>query len=306
MSQFALNLSKNLFESDDEFAEKTNDFIERRSFLMNDSVTELGQVAVFTSSRTSLAQKNINREISHISRSTRESEKLVNLSENLPESGEKKSVTQQPSCLSNYLGTIYSILSALAYCGSNILMRMTKHYSPSDHAIVRYVVTAIFMVIVCKYNKLKILGPRKHFKLLVFRGIIGSFSLLSIYFANMLINPSDAMAILHSSIIITAVLSRLFLDEKITISHFVAIILTANGVIFISKPSVLFPRETLESNLTSALNLNATSSNTDASFLESFRPILVSILLLLYQPHVDAFKFIPLFRCAIGIRKLYK
>jgi drug/metabolite transporter (DMT)-like permease len=76
----------------------------------------------------------------------------------------------------------------------------------------------------------------------------------------MLLNPSDAITITHTSIIITAVLARIFLNEKITLAHFIALILTVIGVLFICKPSFLFGNQNnhlhaKSSSLNSATNL---------------------------------------------------
>lgn len=69
----------------------------------------------------------------------------------------------------------------------------------------------------------------------------------------MFINPSDVASIAHSSLIITAIMARLFLNEKLTFAHLISLILTAIGVLFISKPSFLFN--------TKNSNLNYNSSN---------------------------------------------
>jgi drug/metabolite transporter (DMT)-like permease len=65
----------------------------------------------------------------------------------------------------------------------------------------------------------------------------------------------------HTSLIITAVLARIFLKEKLTIAHLIASIFTIFGVIFISKPSVIFQREVKQNpnqELTSRFLFNQT------------------------------------------------
>ena len=66
---------------------------------------------------------------------------------------------------------------------------------------------------------------------------------ITVYFSLMLLNPSDVVTLMHGSIIITGILSRIFLKEKLTIAHLIGLMLTVMGVIFISKPSVLFSNE---------------------------------------------------------------
>jgi hypothetical protein len=71
----------------------------------------------------------------------------------------------------------------------------------------------------------------------------------------MLTNPSNVVTFLHTSIIITAFLSRMLFKEKLTLAHFVAVFLSFVGVILISKPAFLFPRKKSPTlNLTSLNN----------------------------------------------------
>ncbi len=62
------------------------------------------------------------------------------------------------------------------------------------------------------------------------------------YFAITLINPSDVVTIMHTSVVITAFLSRFFLKEKLTFGHLVASILSSIGVILITKPNFIFDK----------------------------------------------------------------
>jgi drug/metabolite transporter (DMT)-like permease len=58
----------------------------------------------------------------------------------------------------------------------------------------------------------------------------------------MFTSPSDVVTIIHTSIVITALLSRVIFKEKLTMAHLVAVILSFIGVTFISKPAFLFPK----------------------------------------------------------------
>jgi len=57
-------------------------------------------------------------------------------------------------------------------------------------------------------KKLNICGPKESRKLLTVRSLIGVLGVLCFYFGILFIPPSDCAAIAHTSIIITAVLSR--------------------------------------------------------------------------------------------------
>jgi drug/metabolite transporter (DMT)-like permease len=236
-----------------------------------DSMTELGQIALLSSSRASLRYKSLNdlnltRKNSGISRRSRSSRDarssrlLINkqsitddeiskgLPDDLKETLEDDVYLDEPlTCFEKlslmllpYKGYIFGILSAFSFSASQVTIKRAKWLGGSDHSLVRYIVTFIVMFTVLKYKNLSIFGPRRLLKILLFRGFVGSCALICLYFAIMLINPSDAITIAHTSIVITAVLARIFLKEKITLAHFIALILTIIGVLFICKPSFLF------------------------------------------------------------------
>ncbi len=75
--------------------------------------------------------------------------------------------------------------------------------------------------------------------------IKGSLALISSYFAVIFTSPSDVVTIIHTSIVITALLSRIIFKEKLTMAHLVAVILSFIGVTLISKPAFLFPKKSL-------------------------------------------------------------
>ena len=264
MSTFSL--SKKIFYDDDS-DEETNENQETndKRFYLNESMTEIGQVAILSSSKASLKyvssslDKGINA--SRHSFKRKESVNLIKKTGHGKDETRIEEATGACASIAPFKGTIYGVLSAFSFCAAQVVMKRTKHFSPSDISLIRYFVSLILMVVILRYHKLKLLGPRKQFKLLLTRGVFGAFSLLSFYFSLMLMNPSDSVALLHSSIIITAVLSRLFLGEKLTLAHFFAIVLTANGVLFISKPSFLFEKElgpvgNNQTNITMEENIN--------------------------------------------------
>ncbi len=270
------SLSRILFyEDDDEAINSTVQSDSKRDKYMSDSMSELGQIAILSNSRASLRYQPRRRMTTSPGNARSESFRLVDDKEHL----EKEIVdieTTDSGCMATLVkikGSILGIMAALMFVSSNVVMKKSIHLSPTDHSAIRYTLTFIIMVIICKYNKIKILGPRKFFKLLLIRGFLGSIALMSFYFAILFLTPSDAVTLVHSSIIITAILSRIFLGEKLTLAHFLAVFLTFNGVLFISKPDFIFKRESLENS--SSYNM---TTNPDESSLESLKPMLGNYL----------------------------
>ena len=268
----SLKLSSKIFyddEDDDEEAAAAGEASNKtkKRLDMNDSMIEIGQIAILTSSKVSLRQRS-SRELS--------GSKLINLKEDgskllePPPTPIKSQTTEANTNLNQLKGFLFGVLSALGFCLSQVLMKRAKYLSPTDHSTVRYTITLITMILILRYKKLKILGPRKEFKLLAARGIFGAVSLILFYFAIMLLSPSDTVTLVHSGIIITAIISRIFLHEKLTIAHLIAILLTINGIVFISKPSFIFA--TRDDNKTVQLpKVNSTGTELD---YERLKPIL--------------------------------
>ena len=246
-----------------------NNNIRSRDF-DEDSVLELGQIALLSSSKPSLLRynrsglsisasraENLNtkedliasRLLLDSSLSKDEKAKLDQVGISLPEPIVEPSDTclgkLDQKCLS-FKGYTFGIVSALFFCLSQILMRYTKWLSGSDHSLVRYATTIVIMLTIIKYKNLNLWGPREQRCLLMFRGFIGSCALLTMSFAFMLLNPSDSTTLSHTSMIITGILARIVLKEKLTIAHFIALILTVVGIVFISKPTILFPNKPLQ------------------------------------------------------------
>ena len=145
-------------------------------------------------------------------------------------------------------GLSYVILSAIAWSITNVIMKRMKVLSASDFGAIRYAVILICMLIVIKAKKLVIFESWAIIRLLVLRGALGAILMLLMCFAIMLMRPSDAATLVHTSLLITAILSRIFLGEKLTIAQLIGIPITIVGVLFISKPSFLFSYVTAENS----------------------------------------------------------
>jgi drug/metabolite transporter (DMT)-like permease len=121
----------------------------------------------------------------------------------------------------------------------------------ANHAFIRYSLQMTIMAIIIKIKKLEFLGPKEHFKLLMSRGVIGSASIILKFFAIKFIRPSEVAALKNCHVIATTILAKFFLNEILTVVHFMAIFLTLFGIALISRPEILFEsRDIISSNLT--------------------------------------------------------
>ena len=145
--------------------------------------------------------------------------------------------------LRNYLGYIFAILTAINFTIANILVKKALLLNGADQLTCLFILKIILMFIVMKVRHVEVFGPAGLRIFLTIRGLVGVLGLIFLYSGLIFLPPSDCSAIANSAIIITAILARIFLSEKLGFTHIIAIILTIVGVIFISKPSILFPRK---------------------------------------------------------------
>lgn len=175
-----------------------------------------------------------------------------------PEKGTCPLLNDIKNSLKKVRGYIFGLLFAFSMCMANILIKMSPSLDGSNHSAVRYTIQILVMAYFIKRNKLEFFGPKSHRKLLIFRGVIGSTAVIMSFFSIRYLDVSDVETLTNSCVIITAIFSRIFLKEKLTFCHIIALILTITGVFFIIRPSFLFG---FEENLEHFFNVNLTSTH---------------------------------------------
>lgn len=113
---------------------------------LNDSMLELGQIAILSSSRASLKYRK--RSNSTVSRIRKESEKF--LTPTTETDGNKTIDDDSPveieienpnNCMATFIqikGSLFGILSAFLFVASNVVMKRSIHMSPTDHSGMLY------------------------------------------------------------------------------------------------------------------------------------------------------------------------
>lgn len=231
------------------------------------AILELDQISILASSRQSLNRQrnslkkpNHKKEIYHKSE-----EKLLN---NVNNNNNNHKISTQinisPQKLPfKYKGICQTLLSAFFTSIILITLKKTYLFSASEQLVIRNATQMVVMIIINRYKKQTLLGPVKYRKILILRAFISTLSITCAYFSISFINPSDQSAIVQSSIVNTAILGRIFLNEKLAFVHLLAIGFTVTGVVFISQPSFLFPTNAATVNST---DLTSYLINNNCSF----------------------------------------
>jgi drug/metabolite transporter (DMT)-like permease len=142
--------------------------------------------------------------------------------------------------LKRFKGFFFAILAAFCFPSGNLFIKKAHLLNGFQHLVVFYVFKLTLILLVNAVARENPLGKKKVRCLLTARGIFGTLGGMFLYIGLVIIPISDSSAISHSSIIITAVLSRIILKEKLGPHHLLSLVLTIVGVLLISKPTFLF------------------------------------------------------------------
>ena len=198
---------------------------------------------------------------------TRQEDEILSNKENqssLP-SEENNDENQTSIRVYKWRGSLYAIGSALSASSTSILIRKCRTFGSSEMAFLRYLIQLIIMVVIAIKNKHFIFGEKGQRLMLSLRGIFGALCMNSTYLAVALMDPSDATALFNCSIIFVTIFARIFLKEKLTLVHLIALAITILGVVFISKPTFLFGHMNLNQ-----VNFSYSNSTKDATPLSNF------------------------------------
>ena len=162
-------------------------------------------------------------------------------------------------------GVIYALMAAFFYALLNVPLKKCQLLNSSEIAMIRFFVQLIILLPIALVFKHNIFGVKGQRAMLSLRSIIGTLSLMSFYFSVTLINPSDTVALFNCFVIFVSIFARIFLKEKLTLVHLLALTLSMIGIFLISQPEFLFGHSSLTSNVSFQDNGNSTSSYLELS-----------------------------------------
>ena len=197
----------------------------------------------------------------------------------------------------NYYGILLALLASLFLSLAIILTKRASFFTASDIGAFRYIVQFVLMIVVAYFNKQNLLGPKDMRKMLLIRGLMGTIGMLTSFYSIKLIDPSDSAALLHLSIVIVPIISRVFLKEKFKIINLFSLIMSIFGVFLIAQPSFLF-KQKFDFNFQNNCNLTITNcSHSSANQDISLKKIL-GISIGLVTPFITAFVVVILKKLA--------
>lgn len=162
-----------------------------------------------------------------------------------------------------FRGYLFAISAAIFFPMTNLFVKKAYFLNGFEHLVIFFNNKLILLLILNLIKRNNPFGSTGSRKFLFLRGIVGLLGYIFLYIGLIIVPLSDSSAISHSSIIITAILSRIFLKEKLGLQHILALILTISGVLLISKPSFLFQTcksTAISTNVSTLLNITNKTS----------------------------------------------
>lgn len=133
-------------------------------------------------------------------------------------------------------GIIFMILASFSFTTMNLLGKLADGITPYQKTfITNFVATLIVCIIIFK-KKGSFLGKKETRKYLFIRGIMGTISIGTLYYALNYLLLADATVLSKLSPFFTIIFSLLILREKITGKQFVLLVIAFIGSLFVIKP----------------------------------------------------------------------
>lgn len=163
---------------------------------------------------------------------------IANQSDLEQEKREKKSLLT--SLIEPVRGYLYGLLFVVFAAAYAILLKLSPAYTSYNLLAIRYVIQTILVAFLIFWSGADWFGPKGRRTALVVRGFSGACSVFFGIVSLKYLEISDVETLFNTTVITTAVLGRVFLNEKVTASHLFSLLITIAGVLFILKPHFLF------------------------------------------------------------------
>ncbi|XP_030797342.1 solute carrier family 35 member G1 isoform X2 [Rhinopithecus roxellana] len=142
------------------------------------------------------------------------------------------------------LGLFYALLSAFCFSVSSLLVKKVQDVHAVEISAFRCVLQMLIVLPCLIYRKTGFIGPKSHRIFLILRGVLGSTSMMLIYYAFQTMALADATVITFSSPVFTSIFAWICLKEKYSPWDALFTMFTISGVTLIVRPPFLFGSNT--------------------------------------------------------------
>ncbi|XP_012621670.1 solute carrier family 35 member G1 [Microcebus murinus] len=138
------------------------------------------------------------------------------------------------------LGLLYTLLSAFLFSLTSLFVKKVQDVHAVEISAFRCVFQMLIVIPCLIYRKTGFIGPKGQRIFLVLRGVLGSTSMILIYYAFQTMPLADATVITFSTPVFTSIFAWIFLKEKYSPWDALFTMFSITGVILIVRPPFLF------------------------------------------------------------------
>ncbi|XP_023024453.2 solute carrier family 35 member G1 [Leptinotarsa decemlineata] len=143
------------------------------------------------------------------------------------------------TCHCPYLGLLLATLSSLFFSLCSVIVKWMTDINPMALAAYRYLGVLLPAIPIVIYREEKVFPKGKRIMLLM-RSFTGTAALMLSFYAFRHMPLADASVIVFSVPVFTGIFARMFLNEPCGLFNIFSVVLTLIGVVFITRPPILF------------------------------------------------------------------
>nr|XP_023024453.1 solute carrier family 35 member G1 [Leptinotarsa decemlineata] len=143
------------------------------------------------------------------------------------------------TCHCPYLGLLLATLSSLFFSLCSVIVKWMTDINPMALAAYRYLGVLLPAIPIVIYREEKVFPKGKRIMLLM-RSFTGTAALMLSFYAFRHMPLADASVIVFSVPVFTGIFARMFLKEPCGLFNIFSVVLTLIGVVFITRPPILF------------------------------------------------------------------
>lgn len=144
-----------------------------------------------------------------------------------------------------FLGLFLATLSSFFFSLCSVIVKWLQNVHPMQLAAFRFLGVLLPTIPILIHNGSNAFPEGKRIILLL-RCFVGTMGLMLAFFAFRHMSLSDASVIIFSTPVFVVIFAKLFLNESCGVFNIITIFFTLMGVIFITRPPLLF--DTIETN----------------------------------------------------------
>lgn len=195
--------------------------------------------------------------------------KKVALTDSISSQNEEKDRQTNAASRKLYLGVFCALSAASIIPLANVFIKLGSFLNGIEHLFVFFTVKLIVVFVICLLRRVNPFGTKRDRFLLCARGLVGCLAMVLAYKAVALLPISNVAVLSHSTILMTAIIARFALDEKLGLGHIVAAVLSIVGIVCIAKPTFVFNSTIIDFN-TTAVQYNNSEPNKNSDVDNSF------------------------------------